>query len=517
METRSRTRSMLRGAAVLAALGALTAPATAGAAVKAPVIKSVTPSHVTVGQKLIIRGKYFRLGKGRNRVLFQRSGGKSVFVKADVSTKVRMTVVVPKALELYMPSSGGSLVPARFRLRVLTTKLSRAFTSLKNSPIVGPAKPKSTGGTGTGGPGAPATPDGDCDGDGIKNSADPDDDNDLLPDQLELAIGTDPCNPDTDGDGVEDGYEYQSAIDLNNDDYQNANAIVPYPGKRPYPNPLYKDADVDYDGDGLSLGTEYQLWKYTYTVNHTATRTLTPLSYSDGTRYSLLPGGTKMTDAAYTPPQAFSAWASLAGYANPLLHDVGGSTWAAYNLYDFDRDGNVTTTAAEAVSANQMTTEKYYWDLDGDGYVSDDERDEDGDGLTNYDETIGRMTPEYWQGCYQTEKPYPIAYAGTSVTDPDTDGDGILDGADDQDHDDVPNIMELSRQMASDRNPDWGAAQCHLANPAPSPSPLVPQGRVNPFNPCLPDANSRTCERHPGMSDSFAPFDDNGPKYFVLN
>src|SRR3954452_20179088 len=190
METRSRTRSMLRGAAVLAALGELAAPATAGAAVKAPVIKSVTPNHANVGDKLIIRGKYFRLGKGKNRVLFQRTGGKSVFVKADVSTKVRMTVVVPKALELYLPSSAGSLVPARFRLRVLTTKLSKAFTSAKNSPVIGPKPVKPATGPGSG-TSTPVVPDGDCDGDGVKNSVDVDDDNDLLPDQLELAIGTD--------------------------------------------------------------------------------------------------------------------------------------------------------------------------------------------------------------------------------------------------------------------------------------------------------------------------------------
>src|SRR6201990_2553792 len=205
METRSRTRSMLRGAAVLAALGALAAPATAGAAVKAPVIKSVTPKHLNVGDKLIIRGKYFRLGKGKNRVLFQRTGGKSLFVKADVSTKVRMTVVVPKALELYLPSSAGKLVPARFRLRVLTKKLSKAFTSLKDSPVIGPKPVKATGpGTGTS---TPVAPDGDCDGDGVPNSVDADDDNDLLPDQLELAIGTDPGNADSDGDGGFAGLE----------------------------------------------------------------------------------------------------------------------------------------------------------------------------------------------------------------------------------------------------------------------------------------------------------------------
>ena len=147
---------MLRGAAVLAALGALAAPATAGASVKAPVIKSVTPKHANVGDKLIIRGKYFRLGKGKNRVLFQRTGGKSLFVKADVSTKVRMTVVVPKALELYLPSSAGSLVPARFRLRVLTTKLSKAFTSAKDSPVIGPKPVKPATGPGSGETNRPA-------------------------------------------------------------------------------------------------------------------------------------------------------------------------------------------------------------------------------------------------------------------------------------------------------------------------------------------------------------------------
>ena len=65
-----------------------------------------------------------------------------------------------------------------------------------------------------------------------------DDDNDLLLDDLEASIGTDPCRADTDGDGVADGYEYQSARDLNDDEYQQPNAFLPYPGKRPYPNPL---------------------------------------------------------------------------------------------------------------------------------------------------------------------------------------------------------------------------------------------------------------------------------------
>jgi hypothetical protein len=54
-------------------------------------------------------------------------------------------------------------------------------------------------------------------------------DNDLLPDVLELYLGTDPFNPDTDGDGIIDGVEISLGLD-----------------------PLKRDAHLDYDGDGLS-------------------------------------------------------------------------------------------------------------------------------------------------------------------------------------------------------------------------------------------------------------------------
>ena len=503
---------MLRGAAVLAALGALTAPATAGAAVKAPVITSVTPKTANVGDKLILRGHYFRLGKGKNRVLFQRSGGKSVFLRADVSTKVRMTVVLPARLEAYMPQPGGIPTATRFRLRVLTSKLSTRFTTLTNSPLIGPRPPKPAPGAGGGAPNTSISqPDGDCDGDGVKNSVDTDDDNDLLPDTLEVQIGTDPCNGDSDGDGVEDGYEYQSALDLNNDNYRTATNVLPYPGKRPYPNPLYKDADLDYDGDGLTLGAEYGLWKYTYTVDHTATRTLNPLSYSDGTRYSLSTvdptTGRRtnlMTVAAYQPPITFASQAAAFG---------------GLALYDANHDGTVASTRTEADAAGQVWIERYEWDYDGNGYVSDDERDQDGDGLTNYDETIGPMTAGYWTACYTSEAAYPVPYAGTSPTDADSDGDGVPDGADDQDHDDVANLLELSRQMAGGRPKQWGSATCKQAsNPSPQPDPSAPQGRVNPFNPCLPSTSSRTCEQHPALAGTaFPPYDDNGYKYLVLN
>jgi hypothetical protein len=529
MELRSRTRQQLRRVAISAALGALLVPATAGAADHSPTITKVTPKSVAVGETLTITGKYFRRGKAKNTVLFKRDGGKALFVKAGVSTTKKMQVVIPKTLEKYMAIKAGLPAPTRFRLRVLASKLGKAFTKAGASPIVGPEKPKDA----APGAGGPVNPDGDCDGDGIKNSVDTDDDNDLLPDTQEIALKLDPCNPDTDGDGVEDGYEYQSAMDLNDDNYQEANKVIPYPGKRPYPNPLYADADVDYDGDGLTLSEEQALWRYTYTVNHTATRTLSPLSYSDGLQYSMSApqAGTDrrvptMPTSAYLPPQIFRGWADANGYGVVNLHRITGTWSTSYDpsvrnnldsvdLFDVDRSGGAPTLTSTYFSTpstgNQLYSEKYAWDYDNDGFVSDDERDEDADGLTNYDEAHGRMVSAWWKSCYPSEQPYPIDYAGTSLTDADSDGDGILDGADDQDHDDVPNIMELSRNMAADVLPQAGCGSGATGNSA---NPR--KGFVQPFNPCLPDIESRTCERHPSLAKLYPPFDAAYHEYLIF-
>jgi hypothetical protein len=350
----------------------------------------------------------------------------------------------------------------------------------------------------------PGAPNGDCDGDKIVNAQDADDDDDLLPDALEAQIKTDSCNADSDGDGVEDGYEYRSAQDLNDDDYQDANRYRPYPVKRPYPNPLYGDAGTDYDGDGLSLGEEQALWRYT--TAHGAPRTLSALTYSDGEQYSALsrgPDGRRRPGLAadgYAKQQQFLAGAAAGG---DLLVQLPATHWDPALRYDV-RDANT--------HGGVQPAERLYYDFDGNGVLSDDERDEDADGLTNFDEAHGRMLSAYWQGCYQKETPYPVAYAGMDLADPDTDGDGILDGVDDQDHDDIPNLMELSRSAASDRPAP--PLQCHDKGVVVDPAP--PQGRVNPFNPCLPFWDGRTCQRHPGLQGAFAPFDES-PDYLVLN
>ena len=72
--------------------------------------------------------------------------------------------------------------------------------------------------------------------------------------------------------------------------------------------------------------------------------------------------------------------------------------------------------------------------------------------------------------------------------DPDVDGDGVLDGYDDQDHDGWSNIDERSRSaLPAAPHPAYagqtGLDGLYIA--------------VNPYNPCLPDINSRACTLHP--------------------
>ncbi len=405
----------IRALCALICLAALPAgSASAATKTKLPTISSVAPMKLGVGDTLTIRGTNFRAGTRRNTVVFKRDGSRAVFVKAGSATRTVIKVRVPASLLQYLPKVGGQAAASRFRLRVLAARFTRGYTPLGKSPTIGPAGAAAPGTTpgangapaANGAPGANGTPDTtpaggtigpvtvppnvappDCDADGTPDASDGDDDNDLLSDTLETAIKTEPCNADSDGDGMSDGFEYQSAIDLNN-----GVGSLPYPGKRPYPNPLFADPLTDYDGDGLSAAQEHALWRYT------GPRSL-PLSYSAGLK---------------------------------------------------------------------RTT----------GPVDDDLRDGDADGLGNWDEFNGRMLPDWWGKRYPGEKPYGQTYSPPSAVDPDSDGDGVLDGPDDQDFDGWSNADEL------DRAPLW----------------------VQPYNPCLPDYLSRTCSNYIPFTDPWPPF-----------
>jgi hypothetical protein len=483
--------------------GATAAPAQAKKKAKAPVITKVSPMDVAIGEVLTIRGRYFLRGKKKNTVVFKRAGARAVFVKADLGTTKLLKVTLPAELQKVFQTKNNAAIPTRFQLRVLTTRLGKKYTSKKRSPVVSTPRPAAP---------PQAAADGDCNDDGIKNSATTDDDGDLLSDTLEKQINTDGCKVDTDGDGVQDGFEYKSALDLNDDEFQEPNGNLFYPAKLPYPNPLYAgDRDTDFDGDTLTLSEEQSLWLYTINVTHSDAYTLS-LSYSDGEQYSRSVRNASgrrqptLTPGSDDKRSQFLGWALGAGYRNVSLREPWDqrvtTSWTQYGLFDVDRD----PSDGEEIASP---------DRDGDGYLSDDERDEDADGLSNYDELHGRMRPAYWSGCYPNETPFHIGYAGTSAVDADTDGDGVRDGADDQDHDDIPNVMELSRIDASEVLGQVGFVECTKAVGAPAANNAAMYGRVNPFNPCLPDLYSRTCPSA-GSAATGSPF-DGVTDWFALN
>ncbi len=522
-------RTLLRRAAVTAALGTVLLAPAAEAKKKAkptPGVSFVRPMQLAVGDTLEIHGRNFLRGRGRNTVVFQRAGAKAVFVKADIGTARLIRVRIPEKLAAFLVLRDGAPAPTRFRIRILAARFGKRFTKDVGSPTIRPAGAPAPAGAAplvtvvTPGGNAikveapkAATPDGDCDGDNVLNGADADDDNDLLADVVELPLGLDPCKPDSDGDAVGDGYEYQSARDLNDDEYQEPNAYLPYPGKRPYPNPLDgTDASVDFDGDSLTLVEEFRLWKA-----FDASRDLGTLLYSDGNQCSVherrADGRRRctLTAAEYRTPgtgtrhrQAeFIAWAAGADYAR-----ISSDGATSYDVLDFDHSGGPPSATA---TGSYRRSEAGYYDLDSNGVVTDDERDEDADGLTNYDEAHGRMLPAYWEGRYTNEKPYYVAFRGTDLADPDTDGDGVRDGADDQDHDDLHNLAELSRNAASGRpleNP---------VTPPDPPNPVPARGHVNPYNPCLPFTSSRTCNNHPPLEGAWSPFGEEEKIYYVFN
>src|SRR5205085_3191206 len=113
-------------------------------------------------------------------------------------TRSQSKLGIPAKRVPFRARRGGAAVYTRFSRRVLGRRLSPLATRKSLSPLSGPLPA---------GKSAPVVSNANC-VNGVPTGKSSDSDGDGLSDTLEKQIHTDPCNADTDGDGVPDGYEY---------------------------------------------------------------------------------------------------------------------------------------------------------------------------------------------------------------------------------------------------------------------------------------------------------------------
>jgi hypothetical protein len=412
------------------ALVALAAAAASASAASAPVITSFSPAQVRVGQTLVINGKNFKKGVRNNRVFFIRAtDGKTVRSRPKTANSTRqMTVVVPAGVAKFLTIKDGAAVATRFQLQVLSGAFSKK-TGRTRSPLILPAGAPNTPST-PGAVGVTPPPGADCDADGTPDSTDGDDDNDGLADDVEAQVHTDPCKKDTDGDGVDDAFEYYSSLDLN--------ANPTYAGKRPYPNPLDpSDNTKDFDGDGLTQAEEFAA------AVQFGTATSAPLTYSDGNQQSVGPAGAGAMDldnnVRITDDEKDADNDGLANWLEIAKGEPGPSGGCAFAN---------STGPGTAVYTNIYT-------VCGGGPM-----------MANGN-TFGNL-----QSTTTTGAP-PPPYDSTNrlnYLDADTDGDGVTDAIDDEDFDGVSNIEEITAGVDGyytepedpcDPNPDSRSCPVH--------------------------------------------------------
>ncbi|MBI5310089.1 MAG: hypothetical protein HZB14_03520 [Actinobacteria bacterium] len=220
----------------------------ASATKKLPVVTRVSPMEVDIGKKLTISGKYIVKGTNKMRVLFQRVDSTRRFsARAKGLSSKSLSVIVPD-VSSDVPDGASAI----FRIRLISKYgTSKVWTKASISPSIRvSSSSEDTGATG------------DCDRDGLINSVDLDDDNDLLDDVSEKVIGTLACVADTDGDGPTDYYEHRVSLERNNG-LADRLQTVPYPLLDTYPNPTVGDDTLDLDGDKLTMRDEFDAWQYT--------------------------------------------------------------------------------------------------------------------------------------------------------------------------------------------------------------------------------------------------------------
>ena len=343
-----------------------------------------------------------------------------------------------------------------------------------------------------------------------------DTDGDGLLDGTETTLGTNPNDQDTDNDGLEDGAEVgsnpASPVDTDGDGIINALDSVTLDsdgdGVKNQLDPANLDPCIpdsnhaaclatDSDGDGLSNAQEDALGTSRDNVD----------TDGDGAHDGIEVGGnvnTPIDTDGDGIPNALESSVTDGdgdGVSNQLDPSNNNSCLPNANsapCLALDSDGDGLTNAQE----DALGTTRGNPDTDGDG-VNDgaDTGDTDGDGIPNALESLltdtdgdgfsNQLDSANGNPCVPNANAMACLVLdvdgdglsnaqedalGTSRTNPDTDGDGALDGAEpgDTDGDGIPNALESS---VTDSDGDG------LSNQADS----------NNANPCVPNANSAAC------------------------
>jgi hypothetical protein len=248
------------------------------------------------------------------------------------------------------------------------------------------------------------------DGDEKPDCSDWDDDGDGLNDLVELALGSDPLSPDTDGDGIEDGDEVGDPNSPTDSDGDHINDILD-PDDDNDGIPTLVEGIWDPDGDGIPNYLDLD---------------------SDGDGFS----------------DAFE------GQGDP---DLDGTP----NFLDLDSDGNGQTDSSEGDDDKDGDGAVDFLDLDDtDGPAADP----DGDGLLNAEEWLLGTD---WQSADSDEDGLDDNIeVGPDLQNPlDTDGDGIIDALElDDDDDGITSADELSSDVDGDDLFDTDVDEDGLSN-----------------------------------------------------
>jgi len=238
-----------------------------------------------------------------------------------------------------------------------------------------------------------------------------DTDGDGLPDAVEDVIGTDPNNPDTDGDGVNDGDEVlvygtdPLDPDSDNDGLTDGEEVDGPDGIRDNGDETDPN-DADTDGDGLEDGAELLLHE---------TDPLNPDSDGDG-----LTDGDEV-DVWSTDPNDVDTDGDGLSDGREVL-EVGTDPLRP----DSDLDGLTDLEEIQGVDGTEGTgdeTNPLDADTDDGGIIDGVEVDRGTDPLDPSDDLPGTVDTD-GDGLTDEEE----AVLGTDPNDPDSDDDGLLDG-----------------------------------------------------------------------------------------